>query len=314
MAHPFISVVIPTHNRRELLGRTLASVLAQSYGDFETIVVDDGSSDGTGAYLAEFGDRIRIVAQRNLGPGAARNSGLRCARGAYVAFLDSDDLWFPWTLETFSTVIERHREPSIVLGSIVEFTEEATMQEVRRDPLEVSAFPDYLVAARQGLYAGSGAAILKSDAVRRAGGFVEQRANAEDHDLTLRLGTSPGFVVIRSPRTLGWRRHAGGLTQDIAKSVSGVQHLVLREKAAAYPGGPGRLAERIEAITLHARAASVAALNGRTIRGAVRLYLTTLCWNLRLGRWRYLAGFPLLAGRATFRSLLGPRVRRRLSA
>src|SRR3546814_65596 len=109
----FFSVVIPTYNRKKFIGTTLKSILAQQCTDYEIIVVDDGSTDGTRESLASYGSSVRILEQPNYGPGAARNLGLGEARGDYVAFLDSDDIWFPWTLETFATLITKHDSPSI---------------------------------------------------------------------------------------------------------------------------------------------------------------------------------------------------------
>ena len=103
------SVVIPTYNRVHLLERTLDSVWRQGFTDFEVVVVDDGSNDGTQEYLRSLGNRIRIVLQANGGPGAARNAGVRMASGKYVALLDSDDLWFPWTLNIFAQAIAHSR-------------------------------------------------------------------------------------------------------------------------------------------------------------------------------------------------------------
>src|SRR5437660_10167324 len=99
------SVVIPTYNRVDLLAQTLDSVWCQDFTDFEVVVVDDGSNDGTREYLRGLGDRIRVVQQANGGPGAARNAGIREASGNYVALLDSDDLWFQWTLKAFARAI-----------------------------------------------------------------------------------------------------------------------------------------------------------------------------------------------------------------
>ena len=91
-----ISVIIPTYNRRELVQRALASVAAQTRPIDEIIVVDDGSSDGTGEALkAQWGDRIRYEFQPNAGVSAARNRGLSLARGHYITLLDSDDQWLP---------------------------------------------------------------------------------------------------------------------------------------------------------------------------------------------------------------------------
>src|SRR5882762_3330329 len=95
------SVIIPSYNRAILLRSAIESVLSQRNRDFEIIVVDDGSSDGTLDYLKSLGAKITTVRQPNRGPGAARNLGARDATGTYLAFLDSDDLWFPWTLEAY---------------------------------------------------------------------------------------------------------------------------------------------------------------------------------------------------------------------
>lgn len=98
---PKVSVIIPTYNRSHVLGRAVRSVLNQTYQDFELIVVDDGSSDATVEVVSGFADpRIRYLRhEENRGAAAARNSGIKAARGEYIAFLDSDDEWFPEKLQ-----------------------------------------------------------------------------------------------------------------------------------------------------------------------------------------------------------------------
>src|SRR5688572_3937260 len=108
------SVIIPTHNRMAFLPATLATVFAQRFTDYEVLVADDGSTDGTAEYLRSLGGRVTVFTQANRGPGAARNLALRHASGQYVTFLDSDDLWFPWTLETYARVTHEHRDPAMV--------------------------------------------------------------------------------------------------------------------------------------------------------------------------------------------------------
>ena len=105
---PTVSVIIPTYNRAHLLPRALESVLAQTFEDLEVLVVDDGSTDGTEAVVTGYDDRVRYLRQpQNAGVSAARNRGLREARGEFVAFLDSDDEWFP---EKLARQVERFRE------------------------------------------------------------------------------------------------------------------------------------------------------------------------------------------------------------
>ena len=90
-----VSCVIPVYNGARYLAESIESVLAQEYRPLEVIVVDDGSTDGTGAVLDAFGDRIRSFRQENGGPSVARNRGMEMSRGEFIAFLDADDLWVP---------------------------------------------------------------------------------------------------------------------------------------------------------------------------------------------------------------------------
>jgi len=113
MADPLVSVVIPTYNRGPVVGHAIDSVLEQTYGAVEAIVVDDGSTDDTPDRIARgWGDdsRVRYIRKQNGGPAAARNVGLGQVRGAYVALLDSDDSWQPWKLSLQIACMERHRE------------------------------------------------------------------------------------------------------------------------------------------------------------------------------------------------------------
>jgi len=109
---PTFSVVVPLYNKRATVVRTLDSVFGQTFGDFELIVVDDGSTDGGDALVeAHYDDpRLRVHRQANAGPAAARNQGLALSRGAYVTFLDADDTWRPEYLQTAVEVFTGHPE------------------------------------------------------------------------------------------------------------------------------------------------------------------------------------------------------------
>ena len=104
---PFVSVVITTYNQESFIEATVQSVLAQTYGEREIIVVDDGSTDSTPARLAAFGSRIVYIRQKNQGVAESRNTGVRHARGELLAFLDGDDLWEP---EKLAVQVEMYRQ------------------------------------------------------------------------------------------------------------------------------------------------------------------------------------------------------------
>ena len=104
-----VSVIIPLYNKAPYVRRALDSVAAQTFTDFEVIVVDDGSTDGGAELVAAYGDsRVRLLRQANAGPGAARNRGIAEARGDILAFLDADDVWLPVFLEESMRLLDRY--------------------------------------------------------------------------------------------------------------------------------------------------------------------------------------------------------------
>lgn len=108
--NPLVSVIIPTYNRAIYVVEAIESVLAQTYKDFEIIVVDDGSTDDTKKVLEPYMNRIVYIHQKNQKQAAARNTGIHRATGQYIAFLDSDDLWLPKKLEVQVDYMEAHPE------------------------------------------------------------------------------------------------------------------------------------------------------------------------------------------------------------
>jgi len=96
---PKVSVIIPTYNRADFIEDAIESVLCQTYKDFEIIIVDDGSTDNTKDVLQKYHNKIRYIYKNNGGEASARNAGIKNAQGAYIAFLDSDDLWLPERLK-----------------------------------------------------------------------------------------------------------------------------------------------------------------------------------------------------------------------
>lgn len=135
------TVIIPTHNRLEYLKETLDSLSNQDEKNFEVIIIDDGSTDGTWDYLQTWKPLFEFTLLKNetsKGPAAARNLGARHAKGGYLIFLDSDDLWFPWTLSSFHSVINKYRYPSIVSGNLMLLNKKADLTNISHQPFKRS--------------------------------------------------------------------------------------------------------------------------------------------------------------------------------
>jgi len=198
---PVISVVLPTFNRRDHLPRAIESVLAQTFTDFELIVVDDGSTDGSQEYIGGLTDlRMRYLRQAgNRGQSSARNAGIRAARAELIAFQDSDDVWAPEKLALQYDELCRHPDVAMVYADML------------RVP---SAGGPYLLAApelrkgqlfdqRRSVYAtfavGIQSCLIRRDVLRKLSAFDEALRQYEDLDLFLRIVRKHRVLRIAQP-------------------------------------------------------------------------------------------------------------------
>ncbi|HEX9998187.1 MAG TPA: glycosyltransferase [Abditibacterium sp.] len=292
---PRFSVVMPVHNRASLVGAAIESVLEQPGEKCEIIVVDDGSTDDTLKVLSNYKQHIQVFQQENQGPGAARNVGIKAARGDYIAFLDSDDLWLPWTLETYHRVLFEHKEaPALLLASSFSFEQSSEVKTLQPEKFQVEHFNDYLATSHKALSFGASSLVVRADVLHAAGGFASRWMNAEDLDLCLKLGTAPVFRLLHSPVTFGYRRHEGSAVSHLPRTLDGIHHLIAQERAGLYPGGQARERERIEIITRHIRPVALECLRRGAHEEGWKLYRATFGWQAKLRRTSFLAAFPLL--------------------
>ncbi len=178
-----LSLIVPTYNRRILVENAVRSALAQTYPVDEIIVIDDGSNDGTGASLRDlFGDRLRYTWQAHAGVSAARNHGLRLARGTYITFLDSDDSWLPNKTQEQMTWMKNHPDYSMVLCDVIRHNKQDQVVSTfrRRDLLPVNGDIFKWVLQEPSLAPSS--VLMHRRVLEEIGGFNEGLRTAEDLD------------------------------------------------------------------------------------------------------------------------------------
>jgi glycosyltransferase involved in cell wall biosynthesis len=212
---PSVSVILPVYNGARYVAAAIESVFAQTYRDWELLIVDDGSADGTPAVLARYADRpgVTLIRQENTGLAGARNAGIRQARGDLLGLLDADDEWLPGFLAAFVALAAQRPEAVVFYGSA------RCMDAEGRDLPQVAAIPP---AASSDLYAtllranflNSSAVVARRAAVVEAGLFDASLRSCEDWDLWLRLSRTQSFAYV--PGSLvRFRLHGGSLSTDV---------------------------------------------------------------------------------------------------
>jgi glycosyltransferase involved in cell wall biosynthesis len=261
-ATPVVSVIIPTFNRAWCLAEAVDSVRAQDFLDFELIVVDDGSADGTDGLLAGYGSALTVLRQENRGVSAARNRGIAAARGELIAFLDSDDLWLPQKL---SAQVEffRSRPQALICQ-----TEEIWVRNGRRvNPRRRHRKPAGMIfePSLELCLVSPSAVMLRRELIERVGFFDETLSACEDYDLWLRVSCRYPIDLIDTALIVKRGGHPDQLSQawgldryriaSLSKLLAGdlltpgqrqAAARILAQKCTVYAGGcrkRGRAAE-----------------------------------------------------------------------
>ncbi len=196
---PAVSIIVPTYKRAAMLREAIASVLAQTYHDWELIVIDDGSADETSTVLrqAEAHDaRIHSFTGAHQGVSASRKRGIRAATGRYIAFLDDDDLWAPRKLECQVTALEAHPEWAFVYTQADYRFEDG--ESARSRPRLAVDFDTLL----QRNTIATPSVMMRRAVLLQVGGFRETMTVSEDVDLWLRLAVHHHFGVLPEPLTM----------------------------------------------------------------------------------------------------------------
>jgi glycosyltransferase involved in cell wall biosynthesis len=207
---PLVSVIIPTYNRGWVLGEAIESVLAQEYVNFELIVVNDGSTDDTQDILAGY-EGITVLGQSNQGVSAARNNGVNCSRGAFVAFLDSDDLWLPQKLST--QVDFFHKNPEALICQTQE-TWVRNGQRVNSGKRHQKQSGLFFERSLELCLVSPSAVMMNKAFFMEMGGFDESLPACEDYDLWLRINAQYPIYLINQPLIVKRGGHSDQLSAN----------------------------------------------------------------------------------------------------
>ncbi|OQW96400.1 MAG: hypothetical protein BWK77_04870 [Verrucomicrobia bacterium A1] len=234
---PVVSVVIPTYNRASFIRGAIESVLTQTYGDLELLVVDDGSTDDTPAVVAAIRDaRLRYIrCDTNEGAAAARNRGIREARGEYVAFQDSDDVWLAGKLDKQMRAFDAAADAGVVYCGF------------RREHYGVRSYiPDRSLPVREGdihqqllieNFVSAQTIVARRSALQRAGPFDPSLQPLEDWDMALRLSKHFRFALVDEPLVQS-RMQTDSISADVQNYIRGFTGVVAKHEEELRRNAP----------------------------------------------------------------------------
>jgi glycosyltransferase involved in cell wall biosynthesis len=236
---PQVSVVIPAFNAQDTIADTLGSALAQTVPEIEVLVVDDGSSDATAQIAGGTGDeRVRVISTANAGVARARNRGIAEARGAFIAFLDADDLWRVNKLERQLAMLREQPETGVCFTGALRVNGDGRIIE----PIPARNYDDVcaaLLLKANIVSGGSSSALVRAAAAREVGGFDPEFSQCADWEYWLRLSLATKFAAVPESLVL-YRTHPGNMSSDIPlleRDTFGVlDKFFSRPEAARYSG------------------------------------------------------------------------------
>lgn len=285
---PVVSVVMPVYNVEGYVADAVCSVLDQTYDNFELLIVDDGGSDASVDICRLFTDpRVRIISQKNRGLAGARNTGIRCAKGDYIAFLDSDDFWAANKLAVHVAHLERCNHVGVSYSGSVLIDEANTPIGVEQSPKLFDIRPED-VFLRNPVGNGSAPVIRREtlDAIAFANDageacwFDESFRQSEDIECWMRIAltTNWAFEGVDGALTF-YRVNSGGLSANIMNQFESWKRMVAKVEAVApdFHGKWARLSEAFQLRYLARRAARM-----RCGRMALGLSLRAMLCDLKL--------------------------------
>lgn len=209
---PKVSICIPTYNRRDYLKEALASVFAQTYKDYEIVIVDDGSTDGTEEMIKNAGYNVRYHCTNHIGQSAARNKLIELSDGQYITFLDSDDLLFPDTVERLMDIIDSYGPNVFSYGSYTGIDENGN--DLRRKQ-RILPSGNIVTELFEFIYVHSCGTMCAKRIYEEAGGFDVSLRRCAMYKLLLQLSLKYEFIPVKGP-TYKKRRHRSNPDRSFA--------------------------------------------------------------------------------------------------
>lgn len=281
---PLVSIVTPTYNREDFLGEAIQSVIDQTYGQFELIIVDDGSTDESEALVERFAlndPRIRYFKQHNQGQSVARNRGIKESQGEFICFLDSDNKWFPDKLE--ASVKAFYDEPSvdIVYGDNVTISETGAEIDRSNMPRHSGLITERLLADN---FISMNTTMVRKHCFDKLGAFNERDRLAEDYELWLRFSTEFRFLYI--PHYFGYYRVMDNQISTDKEARYAANEKIIHSFLTRFPDALTRKEQRAGLCRFYLRKARYLSATGqrkRCFKSLGRAFYLDPFW---LGPWR----------------------------
>lgn len=214
---PTFSIVMPSYNHAAYVAATIESVITQTFTDWELWIVDDGSTDGSAAIVDEWAakdERIHALHQANAGPAAARNAGVARCRAQWIAFIDSDDVFYPHALQAYADFIAANPEATFIYGYRHRLNDDGSVTELSGE------FQDRITGSAElfgRMYLSHLCVCYRRELLEKVGGYDERLRSVEDYDLYLRMSLHTRFWPIGQATGLR-RRHETNLSRQTGYS------------------------------------------------------------------------------------------------
>lgn len=282
-----VSVIIPTYNSAKYVVEAVESVLAQTYKDFEVIVIDDGSTDETEQVMRRYQTPVRYIRQQNGGVAVARNRGIAESCGKYVAFLDADDTWLPHKLERQLEALRQQSPHRACYSAFTVVDSELNPMGISRSQRQGKALEDLLM--RGNVIGSICTVVCERSLFENIGGFDPELSQCADWDMWVRLAAKTEFLYLDEP-LVTYRQHGSNMSRNAP--LLEADSLRVLEKGFAMPEAPPTLlTQHHKALGRNYMVLAGTYYHARLYTDSVRCMIRAIAMDVR--QIQYLTAFPM---------------------